>query len=164
MKWIVMAIFVISALLASDHRVWFVPAAFGIGMLGWWYWFERQSEAVPDVSLRGQTSAHGQQSSIGLAPPYMEPFLWRLSSLMKGGYSPEEIDHIVGLAVGMKPDEKHSLKYEVDFMGQRLPLNIELCKAGRVEVAIRFQAPPPLADFIEHEMESFFAGRDLRTA
>ena len=164
MKWIVLALLVVCALLASDRRVWIVPATFSACVFGYWYFIEQKPNTPQSHSHRDQLSAKMKQSSIGFAPTYLQPFLMRLSSQIKGGYSPEVIDHIAGLADRMEPDEKQSLEYEVDFRGESIPLNIDLFKFGQMEVAIRFHAPPPLSGFIENEMTSFFAVRGMRPA
>lgn len=165
MKWIGLAFLIVSALLAMDHRNWFVPAVIGLIVLGYWYLAERDHDHVPpdesDYLHRDEQQTNLQESSTSFDLPDFAPFLKRLSSQIKGGYTAKVVDHLAGLAATMKHDQERSLEYEAVFRGQRCPLNIGLFKDDADEITICFHTPKQLADFIDNEIEAFFAERGL---
>lgn len=165
MKWIGLALLIFSALLAMDHRNWFVPAVVGVVVLGYWYFAEREPDHVPpdesDFLHRDEQPKKLQESSTSFDLPDFALFLNRLSSEIKGGYTAKVIEHLAGLAATMKHEQEHSLEYEAVFRGQRCPLNIGLFKDDAEEITIYFHTPKPLADFIDIEIEAFFAERGM---
>lgn len=165
MKWIGLALLVAGALLALDHRNWFVPVALGVFILGYWYFAERKPhEAAPDESdyvHRDQQPTKLQESSTSFDLPALTPFLQRLSPHITDGYSNEVIGHIADLSARLKHEEQRSLEYEVVFQGQRIPLNIGLFKDDIEEITIYFHTTKSLADLIDAETGSFFAERGL---
>lgn len=163
MKWIGLAFLVVSAMLAMDHRNWFVTAVIGLIILGYWYFAEREPDHDPpdesDYLHSHQQSTKLHESSTSFDLPDFAPFLKRLSSQITGGYTAKVIDHLTGLAATMKHDQERSLEYEVVFLGQRCPLNIGLFKDDAEEITIYLHTPKPLADFIDREIEAYFAER-----
>jgi hypothetical protein len=165
MKWIGLALLVVGALVALDHGNWFTPVVIGLIFLGYWYFAEREPEDVPpdesDYLHRDELPTMLHESSTSFDLPDFAPFLNRLSSRIKGGYSAKVIDHLVALAAAMKYKQERSLEYEAIFQGQRCPLNIGLFKNDSQEITIYFHTPGPLADFIDSEIEAFFAERGM---
>lgn len=165
MKWISLALLVIGALLALDHRNWLVPVALGVFFLGYWYFVEREPDEVPpdesDYLQRGQQPLELQESSTSFDLPDLAPFLQRLSSEITGGYSEKVIAHVADLAARMKHEEERDLQYEVVFRGRRIPLHISLFKDDIEEITVYFHTAKPLSEFIDHEMDSFFAERGV---
>lgn len=165
MKWIGLAFLIASALLAMDHQNWFVPAVIGLIILGYWYFAERESDHVPpdksDYLHRDEQPTKLREISTSFDLPDFAPFLKRLSSQITGGYTAKVVDHLAGLAATMKHEQERSLEYEAVFRGQRCPLNIGLFKDDAEEITIYFHTPKPLADFIDSEIEAFFAQRGM---
>jgi hypothetical protein len=151
--------------LALDHRHWFVPVAFGVIILGHWYFVEREPDGVPpdesDILHRGEHPPKWQESSTSFDLPDIAPFLQLLLPHIAGGYTAKVAAHIADLAARMKHEEERSLEYDVVFQGQRIPLNIGLFKDDIDEITVCFRTLKPLADFIDSEMASFFAERGM---
>jgi hypothetical protein len=165
MKWIGLAFLIGSALLAIDHRNWFVPAVIGLIILGYWYFADREPYHVPpdesDYLHRNEQPTKLQESSTSFDLTDFAPFLRRLSSQITGGYTAKVVDHLAGLAATMKHEQERSLEYEAVFRGQRCPLNIGLFKDDAEEITIYFHTPKPLADFIDGEIAAFSAERGM---
>ena len=165
MKWIGLALIAFGSLLALDHRNWFVPVVFGVFILGYWYFVEREPDGVPpdesDALHRDEQPTKLQESSTSFDLSDLAPFLQRFSPQITGGYSAKVISHIADLGARMKHEEEHSLEYQVVFQGQRVALNIGLFKNDIEEITIYFHTPKPLADFIDREMASFFVERGM---
>ena len=165
MKWIGLALIAFGALLALDHRNWFAPVALGVFILGYWYFVDREPDGVPpdesDALHRGEETTKLQESSTSFDLSDLAPFLQRLSSQITGGYTAKVVAHVADLAARMKHEEERSLEYQVVFQGQHIPLNIDLFKDDIEEITIYFHTPKLLADFIDSEMDSFFAERGM---
>lgn len=165
MKWIGLALIGFGALLALDHRNWVVAVAIGAFILGYWYFVEREPDGVPpdesDTLHKDEQPAKLQESSTSFDLSDLAPFLQRLSPQITGGYTAKVISHMADLAARMKHEEERSLEYQVVFQGQQVPLNIALFKDDIEEITIYFHTPKPLADFIDSEMDSFFAERGM---
>ena len=163
MKWIGLALLVAGGLLALDGRNGFVLALIGLIVLGYWYFAEREMNPVPpdesDYRWGGEQPMKLQESSTSFDLTDFAPFLGRLSSQITGAYTGKVMDHLVSVATTMKHEQEQSFEYEVVFQGQRCPLKIGLFKDDADEITVYFQAPKPLADFIDTEMEAFFARR-----
>lgn len=165
MKWIGLALIGFGALLALDHRNWFVPVAFGVFILGYWHFVEREPDGVPpdesDALHRDEQATKLQESSTSFDLSDLAPFLQRLSTQITGGYTAKVISHIADLAARMTHEEERSLEYQVVFQGQHVPLKIVLFKDDIEEITIYFHTAKTLADFIDSEMASFFAERGM---
>ncbi|MEO5915421.1 MAG: hypothetical protein ABIS50_14400 [Luteolibacter sp.] len=151
-----------AAMLALDHSAnWLMPAALGMAFLTLWYFTGREPDEVPpdrsDYLHRDQPPLDLHESSTSFDLADLAPFLERLSAHIKGGYTERVIAHIAEVSAGMKHEAERSLEYEVEFQGQRLPFHIGLFKDDAEEITIYFHTPQPLADFIDREMDSFFA-------
>ena len=165
MKRIGLALIAFGALLALDGRNWLVPFTFGVFILGYWYFVEREPDGVPpdesDAHHRDEQPTNLQESSAGFDLSDLEPFLQRLSPQITGAFTAKVISHIADLAARMKHEEEHSLEYQVVFQGQHVPLNIGLFKDDSEEITITFHTTKALADFLDSEMASFIAERGM---
>ncbi len=121
MKWIGFALIALGALLALDHRNWFVAVAFGVFILGYWYFVEREPDGVPpdesDSLHRGEQPTKLQESSTSFDLPDLAPFLRGLLPQVTGGYTAKAVLHLAELAARMKPDERAVLSMKLHFRG-----------------------------------------------
>jgi hypothetical protein len=165
MKWIGLVLLILGALLALDNRNWFVPTGLGAFLLGYWYFVERPSNETPpdksDYLHHNEESQELHESSTSFDLPDLKPFLQRLLPHVTGGYTQDIIDHLTQLSEHMKHEDERSLDYEVIYQGNRIPLKIGLFKDDLNEVTVYFHTTKSLSDFIDSEMETFFAERGM---
>lgn len=108
----------------------------------------------------GESGMHRlDESSTSFDLEDFRPFLERLACLTDDGLGEAKVDFLSGLAARLPHGGERTLRYEIGFEGERVPLHLALFKDELEGVSVHFLTTARLALAIDSEMERFFAER-----
>ena len=158
MKWIGLALIIFGVLQCVDHRNGVVSLAFGLFMIGYWYWLEREPFSADNSAEWPESGPELHESSTDFHPEELGLFLQRVSGLVQKGFSAREVTHVAQLASSLRHNDERMLDYEVTFEGRRIPLKITLFKGDVTSVGVAFFTSKNLARHLDQQIDLHQSG------